>query len=296
MKKIFSFILILINFVSLFLLCIIININMLTKEKNISKLTNKINYLDYVNIDSKSEIGDIYDNIYLELQDSLTSKEISIIYDSKYIRKVTSKIIYDGVSLLLYNKNYKLTTNYLNDKVDFNNTRIDNAVRKINYNFVTINNIVKYRVSSISINKTNLIRFLFKPGTKVILLTLIILSIIILYLLNGEKILKIIFVPAIICGLLDILIAITIPIFLKYIYKDLFVIKFLNVFIKEFGNRLFIYGIVIIFISIIYLLINDRLEEKIKIVVKPKLKKIKSVKWFKITVDIYEIYDIIKYS
>ena len=278
MKKIFSFILILINFVSLFLLCIIININMLTKEKNISKLTNKINYLDYVNIDSKSEIGDIYDNIYLELQDSLTSKEISIIYDSKYIRKVTSKIIYDGVSLLLYNKNYKLTTNYLNDKVDFNNTRIDNAVRKINYNFVTINNIVKYRVSSISINKTNLIRFLFKPGTKVILLTLIILSIIILYLLNGEKILKIIFVPAIICGLLDILIAITIPIFLKYIYKDLFVIKFLNVFIKEFGNRLFIYGIVIIFISIIYLLINDRLEEKIKIVVKPKLKKIKSVK------------------
>ena len=278
MKKIFSFILILINFVSLFLLCIIININMLTKEKNISKLTNKINYLDYVNIDSKSEIGDIYDNIYLELQDSLTSKEISIIYDSKYIRKVTSKIIYDGVSLLLYNKNYKLTTNYLNDKFDSNNTRIDNAVRKINYNFVTINNIVKYRVSSISINKTNLIRFLFKPGTKVILLTLIILSIIILYLLNGEKILKIIFVPAIICGLLDILIAITIPIFLKYIYKDLFVIKFLNVFIKEFGNRLFIYGIVIIFISIIYLLINDRLEEKIKIVVKPKLKKIKSVK------------------
>ena len=275
MKKIFSIFLILINFISLFLLCIIIDINMLTKEKNVNKLVDKINYLDYVNINSKSEIGDIYDNIYLELQDRLDSKEISTIYDSKYIRSVTGKIVYDGVSLLLYNKDYKLTSNYLNKKVSFNNTLIDNAVRKANYNFVTINNIVKYRVSSVSISKINLIRFLFKPGTKVILLTLIILSIIILYLLNKEKILKLIFVPATLCGLLNILVAIIIPDLFKHIYDDQFVIKFLNVFIKGFIDRLFIYGVVIIFFSIIYLIINEKMEEKIKIVVKPKLKKIK---------------------
>lgn len=279
MKKLFSFILVAINFISLFLLCIIININMLTKEKNINKLTSKINYLDYVQVDNTSEIKDIYDNIYLELKDNVGSSEISTIYNSSYISFVTSKIISNGIEFLLYNKSYKtLTTRELNKEVNFNNTLIDDAVKKINYNFVTINNIVKYRISSISINKTNFIRFLFNPNTKVILLTLIILSIVILYLLNKEKVLKVIFVPTTLCGLFDVLVAIILPYFLKNIYKDEFVIDFLNVFIKEFVNKLFIYGIVIIFFSIIYLIINEKIEEKIKIVVKPKLKKIKNVK------------------
>ena len=289
MKKVISIILSFIIFISLTTLTIILNINILTKYKTIDKISSKINYLDLVNIKGKqNDIQKNYDDIYLSYpENNINSDLITKIYNQKFAKDVTTKIIYTELNYLLTGKSEKTYTidelNTLTSK-NINNIKnlsdndkqiINNIITDNNLKILTIENIIRGKINNISYYKLKIIRYVLDYKFKIILLCLIIISIILEYIINKEKLFPYIFVPTIICSILELLIAIFLPSILFNLISNEFLKTIIYYYLKEFSNNILFTGLSILFISIFYLIINEKIINSTKKVIKPKLKKIK---------------------
>ena len=277
MKKIISILFAIICFLSLLILTIVLNINLLTKNKNIVKQTKNINYIELVSLNTiNTDNKEIYDEIYYSLQKSdLPLEKIIIFYESDYIKEVFKNIIYNSSNYLFYNKEYKkYNVNTLNKLADkkIKDKELREQVKNINYNFVNMENNIKYNIDSIDYNKIRILRYIMDNKFKVILLSLIMISIIIEIILNKEKIIPYIFTSSTICSIVDIIISISLSFIVTKNINNEFVLLFIKPFVEYFDRTLLITGLVMLIISTIYLMINQKIDNITKIVIKPRIK------------------------
>ena len=277
MKKIISILFAIICFLSLLILTIVLNINLLTKHKNIVKQTKNINYIELVSLNTiNTDNKEIYDEIYYSLQKSdLPLEKIIIFYESDYIKEVFKNIIYNSSNYLFYNKEYKkYNVNTLNKLADkkIKDKELREQVKNINYNFVNMENNIKYNIDSIDYNKIRILRYIMDNKFKVILLSLIMISIIIEIILNKEKIIPYIFTSSTICSIVDIIISISLSFIVTKNINNEFVLLFIKPFVEYFDRTLLITGLVMLIISTIYLMINQKIDNITKIVIKPRIK------------------------
>lgn len=285
MRKFISVILSIGIFISLFLLTIILNINSLFTESNIRKVNNSMDYTELVDImGEKLNIEESFSNIYDKLlNNKFTSTEISSLYNSKYIKEIIIKIENDNINYLLYNKKYKtITVNDIgldikidgvkdikgNDISSKINSKITNM---INASFAGVENEVKDSIDSIPSIYLKIIRYMFKDTFKVILVALIAINCVLLIIINKSKSISYIFVPSMITGIAELLIVFFTDSIL-YKYLDNFMYILMHPFADLFTNKLLITSLIIMCISIFYLAIGDRIEEKSKIFLKKKIK------------------------
>lgn len=286
MKKIMSILLSFVILVSLLGLTMIININIIMKEKTISKVASNINYIDLVNLKMKeNELKETYDSIYVSLQqEGITKEQINEIYKQDFFKKVTAKIIYTEVNFLLTGNIIKTyTINELNNlikrdikKLNLQQEEEEKIIKILSNNsskILTMQNIIRSNINNISFQKVKIIRYLLSYKFKVILLCLIIISIILELIINKERLLSYIFVPTIVCSLIELLISIFIP---KLIVKRItneFLENILYPYIKIFLNNLLFTSLIILGTSIIYLMMNEYIIKKEKRIIKPKIKR-----------------------
>lgn len=287
MKKIVSIILAMIIFISLITLTTVLNINMLTKYETIHKISSKINYLDLVNIKTnKNDLQEIYDEIYLSFQEyNIPPETIKQFYNQEFFAKVTTKIIYTESNYFLTGKELKTyTLEELNNlaKENIHNIKkiskdeeelLNTLLERNNQRILTIENIIRSRINNMSYYKIKLIRYILDYKFKVILLCLMIISILLEYIINKEKLLPYIFIPTIICSVLELIISIFIPnIFSKTITNN-FLEFLVYPYIKMFANNLLFTALLLLLISIFYLIINEKMTAKLKKIIKPKITK-----------------------
>lgn len=286
MKKVISIILSIIILISLLGLTIIININIIMKNKTISKVASNIKYIDLVNIKMKeNELKETYDSIYISLQQEGISREnINKIYKQDFFEKITTKIIYTEVKFLLTgNISKTYTINDINnlikkdiEKINLQQEEKEKIIKILNYNsskILTIENIIRSNINNISPTKIKIVRYFLSYKFKVILLCLLIICILIELVLNKERLLPYIFIPTIICSFLELLISIFTPKSITTNIANKFLESILYPYIKIFLNNLLFTSLIILGISIIYLMVNESVMKKEKRRLKPKIKK-----------------------
>lgn len=274
MRKFFSIVIAIIIFIAVLFLTLVLNINLLIRKDNINKIASNIDYLDLVNVEGSNNIKDIYDDMYIEMEkNDVRYKDINSFYNSNYIKHVSSIIINDNVNYLLYGKKNELTTSKLNkilDKELVNDSKKE--IKKSNYNFVNIDTNIRYFIDDIPTNINKIIRYIFGLNFKIILLAVLIISIIIEYILNREKSISYIFTSTLICGFIELLIAVFLKVGINYLISDLFYRLLLNSFSNNLVKMLIVTSGILILISIIYLGFNQIYEDKKKIIIKPRIK------------------------
>lgn len=286
MKKIISIMLSITILMSLLGLTTIININIIMKDKTISKVASNIKYIDLVNIKMKeNELKDAYDSIYIALQqEGISRKDINEIYKQDFFEKITTKIIYTEVNFLLTGNITKTyTTNEINNliKKDIEKTNIQseskekiiNVLSNNSSKILTIENIIRSNINNVSPTKIKIVRYFLSNQFKVILLCVLIICILIELMLNKEKILPYIFVPTIICSIIELLISILTSKLIIANITNKFLESIIYPYIKSFLNNLLFTSLIILGISIIYLMMNESVIKKEKRVLKPKIKK-----------------------
>lgn len=264
----------------------IINLNIIMKDKTINKVSSNINYINLVNIKMKeNELKETYDSIYISLQQEGISKEqIKEIYKQDFLKKVTTKIIHTEINFLLTGNILKTyTINDLNNliKKDIENMNLhqeekDKIVEVLIKNspkILTIENIIRSNINNISMKKIKIIRYFLSYKFKVILLSIIIMAIILELIINKERLLSYIFIPTIICSLLELLISIFTPSIIMKSITNEFLENILYPYIKVFLNNLLFTSLIMLGISIIYLMMNEYIIKKEKRLIRPKIKK-----------------------
>lgn len=285
MKKFISIILSIMIFICLFLLTIILNINALFKKSNIRKINNSMDYTELVDImGEKINVEKNFDNIYGKLlENKFTSMEITNLYNSKYIKEMVIKIETDNINYLLYKKEYKpVTTDDIGLDIKLNgikdikgndiSSKITDSVKEIiNASFKESEENIKEEIDSIPSVYLKIIRYMFKNTFKVILVALILINCIILIMINKNKFIPYIFVPCMIVGIIEILIVFFLD---NIIYKTLdnFMYILMHPYVEYFTNKLLITSLIIMCISLFYLAIGDKIDEKSKVFLRKKLK------------------------
>lgn len=276
MKRFINFLFSLIIFVSLFLLTIVINLNFLFKGFNLKKINENIDYTELINLSGKNigienDLNNIYNNLILI---KLDSKKIDEIYNSRYLKDSIYSIENSSINYLLYNKKYDaLDENELNEisKKYSNDDDFNKAFPLFNKVLINFSMKAKESIDSIPSKYLKVIRFMFSNNFKIILITIITISCIILIFIDKEKFIPNIFVPTLILGILELFIVFFAP-NLIYKYLDEFIYVVINPYLSSFNRTLLITSLIIMIVSVIYLAIYDRTESKSKIVLKKKIR------------------------
>lgn len=285
MKKIISVLLSFIILITLIGLIFILNINNLLKFKTIDKVSSKIDYLNLVNINTEeNELKDTYDSIYLFLQEEgLSSELITKIYQQDFFRKVTSKIIYIEVNYLLtgniiktytgdeLNNLFEEDVNKIKNLTDSERKKLESVMRNIS-EILTMENIIRSNINNIDTRRIELTRYILGDKFKVILLCLLIIAILLLFILNRERVFIYVFVPTIICSILLLCVSLFFTNVILQIISNKFVEVILYPFIKLFLDNLLFTSLIILGISIIYLIMNEIVINKEKRKIRPKIK------------------------
>lgn len=285
MKKIISVLLSFIILITLIGLIFILNINNLLKFKTIDKVSSKIDYLNLVNINTEeNELKDTYDSIYLFLQEEgLSSELITKIYQQDFFRKVTSKIIYIEVNYLLtgniiktytgdeLNNLFEEDVNKIKNLTDSERKKLESVMRNTS-EILTMENIIRSNINNIDTRRIELTRYILGDKFKVILLCLLIIAILLLFILNRERVFIYVFVPTIICSILLLCVSLFFTNVILQIISNKFVEVILYPFIKLFLDNLLFTSLIILGISIIYLIMNEIVVNKEKRKIRPKIK------------------------
>jgi len=285
MKKIISVLLSFIILITLIGLIFILNINNLLKFKTIDKVSSKIDYLNLVNINTEeNELKDTYDSIYLFLQEEgLSSELITKIYQQDFFRKVTSKIIYIEVNYLLtgniiktytgdeLNNLFEEDVNKIKNLTDSERKKLESVMRNTS-EILTMENIIRSNINNIDTRRIELTRYILGDKFKVILLCLLIIAILLLFILNRERVFIYVFVPTIICSILLLCVSLFFTNVILQIISNKFVEVILYPFIKLFLDNLLFTSLIILGISIIYLIMNEIVINKEKRKIRPKIK------------------------
>lgn len=286
MQKIISITLSFIILISLISLTIVINFNIMINSKTINKIASNINYLDLINIKMKeNELKETYDSLYLSLQQGGISKEtIEEVYKQDFFQKITAKIIDVESNYLLTGKNLKTyTITDLNRIIEEDIQKMSKLSEEEKQTIITIlhhssskiltiENIIRSNINNISSNKLKIIHYLLSSKFKVILLCLIIISILLQLMINKEKLLPYIFIPTIICSILELFISIFTPHILFSNISNKFLQTILFPYLQYFLTNLLFISLILLGISVIYLMANESIVIKEKNKIKPKLK------------------------
>lgn len=291
MRKLVSVFSAIIVFISVTFLTLILNINVLTSSYVIEDVTKSLDYLELVGIKGNfNQLKDYYNELYSSLQKNNVSQEmISKIYKTDFFNKVTSKIILNRINMVLSDPNDKL---YIRDPYPmYNKEELDdlldaeilkakividdktlNLIRENNNIIMEIEKLFSNNYSIFDNDKIAVIRYVLGYPFKIILICLIIILIIIMYLINKEKCLPYIFIPIILASFLTLVLSLFFSKILIYVILDDFLLEFINPFVKVFTNNLLFSSLILLFISIIYLMINEFISNRKKRKIKPKLK------------------------
>lgn len=289
MKKLFSILLAFVSSISIFLLIIIFSIQFLVSEKTISKIASKIHYLELVNIDEESsELKENYDSIYLSLKDAgISNFQIKKFYETDFFEKIATKVIYIESNYLLTGKALKTYTidelNNLSSKTisQMNQLKkeeqalLTSTMQENNLKILTMENIIRSDINNITYSKLQVLRYFFSNTFKVILLCLIIISILLQYFLNKEKMFAYIFIPIIICCVIELVFSILLPSMFFRIISNSFLESILYFYVRDFSNYLLLISLILLIISAFYLMVHESIAEKMKKRIRPKIKKIK---------------------
>ncbi len=288
MKKVVTIFLAIIVFISVIFLTFILNINILTDSQVIKDIAKDLDYLELVDIKgNSSNLKDYYNELYSSLQKNDVSQEmISQIYEMDFFNIVTSSIIYNKIASILDMSNDKY---YIRDpyhhftkeeldilldeefnKNGFNDDKILDLMKENNVNIIEIERVVGNGISMVIEN--NIVRYMLGYPFKIILVCLITISIILLYLMNKEKYLPYIFVPVILSSFLVLVLSLFLKRIITYFVLDSFLLEFVNPFVKIFSNNLLFSSLILLFISAIYLMINEFISNMYKKKIKPKIK------------------------
>lgn len=287
-KKVVTIFLAIIVFISVIFLTFILNINILTDSQVIKDIAKDLDYLELVDIKgNSSNLKDYYNELYSSLQKNDVSQEmISQIYEMDFFNIVTSSIIYNKIASILDMSNDKY---YIRDpyhhftkeeldilldeefnKNGFNDDKILDLMKENNVNIIEIERVVGNGISMVIEN--NIVRYMLGYPFKIILVCLITISIILLYLMNKEKYLPYIFVPVILSSFLVLVLSLFLKRIITYFVLDSFLLEFVNPFVKIFSNNLLFSSLILLFISAIYLMINEFISNMYKKKIKPKIK------------------------
>lgn len=290
-RKLVSVFSAIIVFISVTFLTLILNINVLTSSYVIEDVTKSLDYLELVGIKGNfNQLKDYYNELYSSLQKNNVSQEmISKIYKTDFFNKVTSKIILNRINMVLSDPNDKL---YIRDPYPmYNKEELDdlldaeilkakividdktlNLIRENNNIIMEIEKLFSNNYSIFDNDKIAVIRYVLGYPFKIILICLIIILIIIMYLINKEKCLPYIFIPIILASFLTLVLSLFFNKIIIYVILDDFLLEFINPFVKVFTNNLLFSSLILLFISIIYLMINEFISNGRKRKIKPKLK------------------------
>lgn len=276
MKKFFSIIFGMIIFICLFVLTIIINLNFLFKEKTINNINKNMDYMSFVNVAGKKDnINNIIDSTYeVLIKSGMSYTDIKNAINSKYLKSVVSKIEVDEINYLFYGKKSNALSK--NDLKNMQNKYIKDkkiilALNFLNPSILEIERNINKNIDSIPNNNLKVVRYLFTNDFKIILLTLITISCVLIIIINKEKFIPYIFVPSCIVGIIELLIVLFAD---NYLYKYLsgLVYVFILPFVKQFTGTLLKTSLIIMCISVFYLLISDNISEKSKVILKKRIK------------------------
>lgn len=291
MRKIVSIFLTIIVFISVTFLTLILNINVLTSHYVIEDVSKSLDYLELVDIKgSSSKLNNYYNELYSSLQKNNVSQEmIDKIYKIGFFKEVTYKIIIDEISMIMGDSNDRIyikgphsmyTKGELDKLLDEEILKaklvIDdktlNLIKKNNNIIMEIEKSFRNSYSIVGNNKIAVIRYVLGYPFKIILICLITISIILLYLINKEKYLPYIFVPIILASFLTLVSSLFLKKIILYFVLDDFLLEFINPFIKIFTNNLLFSSLILLFISTVYLMIDEFISNMSKKKIKPKIK------------------------
>lgn len=293
MKKIVSVSLSIVIFISVIVLTLILNINFMIDSNTIDKISKDLDYLGLVDIQGESsKIKNYYDDLYSLLQENDVSQEtISKIYKTDFFNLVTSLIVSKGIDSILtvetdkyYFKdpNSSFTKEELDtlleeelEKAGINDDKILDLMKDNNSNIIKIEKVVRNGISMVIGN--NIVKYILSYPFKIILVCLTTILIIILYLMNKEKYLPYIFVPVILASILSLFLSLFLGKIIFYLVSDNFLLEFINPFVKPFTRNLLFSSLILLFISVIYLMINEGISNINKRIIKPKIKMRKNI-------------------
>ncbi len=277
MKRLINIILSLVILIDILFLSITININLFSKNNNIKKINNKINYIELTNIEGKNfNTKNYYDNFYKDLvNEDINSSDIEKIYKSKTFKDSMYKIENDNLKYLLKRKDYqRLTTKELNNKFkkELNDEKLSNKVSKYTYELVNIEDEIKYNIDKVPTKYTNTLRYLISTTFKIIILCTMIISIILIFFINKDKFIAYIFIPSLIVGIIDLILGLSIDT-IMYNKLSKFIYMLSKSFINNYITKLIFTSLIIILISLFYLSVYEKVESKFKVVLKSRIKK-----------------------
>ena len=277
MKRLINIILSLVILIDILFLSITININLFSKNNNIKKINNKINYIELTNIEGKNfNTKNYYDNFYKDLvNEDINSSDIEKIYKSKTFKDSMYKIENDNLKYLLKRKDYqRLTTKELNNKFkkELNDEKLSNKVSKYTYELVNIEDEIKYNIDKVPTKYTNTLRYLLSTTFKIIILCTMIISIILIFFINKDKFIAYIFIPSLIVGIIDLILGLSIDT-IMYNKLSKFIYMLSKSFINNYITKLIFTSLIIILISLFYLSVYEKVESKFKVVLKSRIKK-----------------------
>lgn len=283
MKKIVSFFLSFLIFLSITMLIFILSMNFLFCESTIYELSHNIDYLDLVDI--KAEEGELkhnYDELYLALEQDLSNDLVIKIYESTLPSKITAMLVlnesdyvFQSFSTKLVDESsiYNLISNEI-QKMGFseeNRKRVVSVIQKNSSSIISLERVIREKISNYSKGFLLFIRYLLGYTFKVILVCLLTIAIILQFIINKRNYLPYIFVPTILSSVLSLLTSLFLLSFLKgKIHEFLFL--FIRSFLSSYSNFLLFISLLVLFISILSLMMNEKITCYDKKILKPRIK------------------------